>query len=81
MLREQFVNEMLRNICINSILEEDFIRRNKDDLPWTIISRHQPLSINFIREFKDYIKWNEIRFNEKIKINKNFIREFDNIFS
>lgn len=81
MLREQFVKEMLRKMCIDSILEEDFIRRNKDDLPWTIISRYQPLSINFIREFKDYINWNEIRFNGKIKINKNFIREFENIFS
>ena len=48
------------SIYVYQTLSEDFIRRNKDILNWTMISWQQKLSENFIEEFKDYVDWAQI---------------------
>lgn len=77
MIKEQFLQRVAEELCRKEDLGEDYIRRNKDSLPWNYISRFQPLSLNFIREFKDYVDWRELSQNDKIKFDIEFVREFE----
>ena len=55
-------------------LSEDFIRKFKDKINWSCISRYQKLSENFIREFQNEVYWSFI--SQYQILSENFIREF-----
>lgn len=77
MIREQFLQRTMEEMCRHNILEEDYIRKNANTLPWNYISRFQPLSLNFIREYQDRIDWRELCQNDKIGFTLDFVREFE----
>lgn len=72
--------EILVRYCI---LNESFIRENKDKFNWTLLSSHQKLSEEFIEEFADRLDWDlltltqdfsdEFKDKHKDKINWEFV--------
>jgi hypothetical protein len=62
------------SLCLEYILNEEFIRENNDKVNWIFISSHQDLSEDFIREFQDRVNWTCISRDQKLS--NEFILEF-----
>ena len=71
------------NIYMYQKLSEEFMRKHKDQLDWSLISQYQSLSPTFVEEMKDYVDWTWISIRQQ-KLTKDFIlRHIDklNIYS
>ena len=63
---------LIRELTIDEVF--DYIRENKNNVNWNVISSWQKLPEEFIKEFKDKVNWGCISANQQLS--EDFIREF-----
>jgi hypothetical protein len=64
----EFSSEVCSEICSKFILSEDFIKNNKYNVDWNMVSFYQELSEDFIFEHKGFVNWFNIFDTKKLSM-------------